>query len=212
METGLRLLHPMMPFITEELYQKLGNFESKCETISLATYPSFESQNEFADSEKFDNVLNTLAKTRSMMASVNLPPKTAPNVYLSKEGDLDTKYFEPYIHFISKMAKTGEIKWSTAEKVPEGCLVGLVNNIKISIDIKDFMKVDDEIKKIEKQLANEMKQVDKIKTKQLKPDYKTKVPIDTQNAEAAALQDWELKVKTTKSQLDFFLAMKKQKK
>lgn len=39
LDTGIRLLHPMMPFITEELYQKLPAFKAKHETIVLAEYP-----------------------------------------------------------------------------------------------------------------------------------------------------------------------------
>jgi valyl-tRNA synthetase len=42
-ETGMRLLHPMMPFLTEELYQKLPDFDGKFESLCIGEYPAYKS-------------------------------------------------------------------------------------------------------------------------------------------------------------------------
>lgn len=82
LEEGLKLLHPMMPFLTEELYQKLPKTNSKAESITIASYPvenpafiNVEIENQCAD-------LFSIVKTiRSSMASVNIPPSVKPKVF-----------------------------------------------------------------------------------------------------------------------------------
>jgi len=86
-ETGMRLLHPMMPFLTEELYQKLSTFENKAKSVSIAPFPETNKDFEFSEAaESFDLVLEMLNTLRQSMGSINLPPKSSPMAYLSTEN------------------------------------------------------------------------------------------------------------------------------
>jgi valyl-tRNA synthetase len=84
-ETGLRLLHPMMPFMTEELYQKLPAFEGKAKTVSLAAYPADNLADSFPESSQFDVTLEILTTVRQLKGGVTLPPKTFPKIFLTTE-------------------------------------------------------------------------------------------------------------------------------
>ena len=89
LENGLRLLHPMMPFITEELYQKLPSFPKKAKSITIAPYPTpiedrYEGCQEYfkAIESDFQRVNKIAGILRSIASSVNLPPQIRPNAFI----------------------------------------------------------------------------------------------------------------------------------
>ena len=85
----MRLLHPMMPFVSEELYQKLPDFAGKCKSITKAPYPTtmeskYEGVKEHFEKieEQFEIVTNFAATLRSVAASVNLPPQIKAEAFI----------------------------------------------------------------------------------------------------------------------------------
>ncbi len=85
----MRLLHPMMPFLTEELYQKLPQFQNKAKSITKAPYPTplDEGKPELTEyfnqiQTEFEIINKSAAALRSISSSVNLPPQIKPNAFL----------------------------------------------------------------------------------------------------------------------------------
>lgn len=216
-ESGMRLLHPIMPFITEELYQKLPDFEGKRESVSIAEYPEFSNNmvfnNEF---ETFNDVIAIMSVVRSMLGTVPLPPKTYPNVYLQFE-DSSIK-MDDYIQQVSQcvgliktLAKSGEISWvSESNKCPDGCIVKLATqkNIKVCLDVKAHINVDAEIKKVEKKMADIIKKRDWLAEKQQKSDYNERVPEKVRVEETKKLTNMNVELDTLTKSINNFLKMK----
>lgn len=74
----------MMPFITEELYQKLPDYDEKQLSISVASYPNEIaewSENGPAIEEKIEYLMNIVKQIRSLASSVNLPPSAKPDAF-----------------------------------------------------------------------------------------------------------------------------------
>ena len=91
-ESGLRLLHPLMPYITEELYQKLwyivkdqpnnSTILQKSESISIAKYPMFIEEHEDKEVEQeFQLIVRIVKAIRELKGSVNLAPSIKPEVF-----------------------------------------------------------------------------------------------------------------------------------
>lgn len=92
LESGMRLLHPLMPFISEELYQKLPQFGGKVKSITRANYPTPLDQNNeelskfFLEIENMFEVINkSAASFRSIASSVNMPPQIKPEAFVITE-------------------------------------------------------------------------------------------------------------------------------
>lgn len=86
-ETGMRLLHPMMPFLTEELYQKLPAFEGKFESLCIASYPVMKNSWDRSDSVTlFELFQGIVKKCRQLASSVNLPIKVKPDMFFFSEN------------------------------------------------------------------------------------------------------------------------------
>jgi len=112
LEEGLKLLHPMMPFLTEELYQKLPNTLTKAESITIATYPVEKEEWINKDIEGQLEELFVMVKTiRSLISSVNLPNSIKPKVFVlfinpdNRQRELITKNDK----LIMTLAKISEV-------------------------------------------------------------------------------------------------------
>ncbi len=110
LEQGLRLLHPMMPFITEELYQRLPEWADKKMSISIAPYPREIvewSEKGAAINEKSEFLIKVIKQIRTLGSSVNLSPSAKPDVVLVfLKGAENTERLKKLIHDQSELILT----------------------------------------------------------------------------------------------------------
>eukprot|EP01017_Pseudomicrothorax_dubius_P043900 TRINITY_DN7375_c0_g4_i1.p1 TRINITY_DN7375_c0_g4~~TRINITY_DN7375_c0_g4_i1.p1 ORF type:complete len:685 (-),score=249.13 TRINITY_DN7375_c0_g4_i1:1407-3461(-) len=194
LETGLRLLHPMMPFLSEELYQKLPQFAGKAESVSIAEYPKQNSDWVGEDSnDQVESLMNIVRSVRSLAASVNMPPSNKPKVFVQfGEGSDDRALVEANRLQIITLAKIGDLTLldKTAAK-PDGCISSLVNkNQEIFVYVKDFVKVDKELERLAKRKKELEQLVVKLKEKMSTKDYETRVPADVQKENKDKLEGY----------------------
>lgn len=117
LDSGLRMISPVMPFITEELYQKLPSYEGKPRSVCIARFPEWNVQ--YIDTkleEENDLMMNVIKEIRSITMAVQLPSSVKPNAYLSLVGGADPnselikKLLEnsSTIEFLAKLTKVNE--------------------------------------------------------------------------------------------------------
>ena len=102
----------MMPFLTEELYQKLPNTPTKRESITIAEYPIGNNEWENEEIENiFDEIFNFVKVTRSVIASVNIPPSVKLKVFVvfNEEGEKQKRQFEENKRLAIDLAKISEV-------------------------------------------------------------------------------------------------------
>lgn len=107
----------MMPFITEELYQKLSDFEEKKVSISIAPYPQYESEWSQKGTQveaHIEYLMNVVRQIRSLSSSVNLPPTAKPEVYLvfvegAERLEESRKLVDAQNEFILTLSKAKEV-------------------------------------------------------------------------------------------------------
>ena len=135
----MRLLHPMMPFISEELYQKLPNFEGKFSSITRSTYPEsfnvrFEGSSEYFKEieEKFEIVNKFAGALRSIASGVNLPPQIKPDAFIITKEDIISQQLD----LLATLGKCTKITIIEDEKtLPKGCGLSLIGNNKIFLEL-----------------------------------------------------------------------------
>lgn len=119
-ESGMRLLHPMMPFLSEELFQKLPGFEGKTESICVNEYPKENAAFDNPAVEADFTAINNISKTiRSLIANVNLPKSAHPACYalLLAGGEASTTealagLITAEAKLISTLTKTSSVRFS----------------------------------------------------------------------------------------------------
>lgn len=109
-EVGLRLLHPMMVFVSEELYQKLPAWNGKSESIVIAQYPLINPLYEFEGIEGFQTVQNIIDETRKIFGGVTLLPKAKPDISIVIENnEIESSLVNEFTSFIIQLTKAGKV-------------------------------------------------------------------------------------------------------
>lgn len=178
-EAGLRMLHPMMPFVTEELWHRLPTYETLgSATIMLSKYPvDVQFQNEAAES-KMKLLMESVTALRAMKASYNLTNKQKPDVYVTATSAEVAAIAANHALIIETLAVTGTVTALTSDKdVPAGCGVTVVNSdVAVHMMLKGLIDVDKEVAKLNKNLDVLKKSLETLEKKMNLPTYTTKVP------------------------------------
>lgn len=198
LDQGLRLLHPFMPFVTEELWQRLPRRPNdSTPSIMASTYPVFDSSLVFEDANRdFELVFNAIKNGRSLAASYNL--QNDIQFFIRVSSDNEAALFEsqlPTIVSLTKNCKGAKVV-RTLEEVPPGCGSDLLTpTVVIHVLVRGLVDLDTEIAKCEKKIALAQMALDKILKTVAQPEYKETVP------EAARLA-YDEKITTYKADIE----------
>jgi valyl-tRNA synthetase len=175
-EQSLRLLHPFMPYLTEELWQKLPGVSSALHnpayrsaeaTIMLADYPSGDANliDEPAEAE-MQAVIDLISKVRNIRAEMNIKPSDKPAIHVAAETSAQ-KIFAENEARILKLARVSELNLSEKLDVPKASARGvLAGNVEIAIPLEGLIDFDKERERLENQL-NKLNQENERLQKQL---------------------------------------------
>ena len=151
----LRLLHPFMPFITEEIWQAIPH-EGKF--LMLADWPKYdESLNFGTEAAHMESVMNAIRSIRNRRAEMNVPPSKKSTLYVvSDKGEI----FQQGEGFICRLAYADKV--IICETDPEGhenmvCVV--TNDAKLYIPLEELIDFEKELARLEKEKANCLKQI-----------------------------------------------------
>ncbi|MEX0962443.1 MAG: valine--tRNA ligase [Pseudohongiellaceae bacterium] len=155
MEKSLRLLHPFMPYITEEIWQRIAPLLGiQGESIMLQPYPQPESANVDESAEQsVEWIKGIIVAIRNIRGEMDISPAKAIPVYLNK-GDADDKArLEEYRHYLEKLAKLESIQWLDAGEELPAAATQLHGDIEILVPMAGLINVDAERARLEKEIA-----------------------------------------------------------
>eukprot|EP00758_Cryptobia_borreli_P005671 Tbor_TRINITY_DN4958_c0_g1::TRINITY_DN4958_c0_g1_i1::g.9618::m.9618/K01873/VARS, valS; valyl-tRNA synthetase len=198
-EAGLRMLHPMMPFVTEELYHRLPHFDTLgYETIMLAQYPSDMSFRNTVTEEHMKAVMDCVSAARSMKASYQLTYKVKPDVWISCTTD-KLKLIAAHTYIVEALGVVGNvvaIENTNESEIPAGCGMTVISKeLILCMMLKGSIDVDAEIKKLDKAKAMLNKQLEVVAKKMGLANYETKVPESVRKADAEKKESLMLQIK-----------------
>ena len=167
----LKLLHPFMPFITEELWSKVSG--ERDDMLILSEWPDLSDAliNE-ADSADIHWVQTLITNLRSVRADMNIPPsKKAPLLMLA--GKLDPR-LESYADILSPMARVDGVK--TASEAPKGVLQTVVDGVTFAIPLDGLIDTGAEKARLSKEIEKAQAEIDKIDKKLGNEAFVSKAP------------------------------------
>ncbi|UOV00710.1 valine--tRNA ligase [Pseudoxanthomonas mexicana] len=194
LESLLRLLHPLTPFVTEELWHqvapRLGTTET---TISLRAYPqpddfaSTDYATAEADVEWFKDVISELRKLRS---SLGISPSRTVDLLLGAGHTSDQRRIAKFDNQIRFLAKLNSIRWLKAGEVAPPSAAGIPNgtSMVLNIPLEGLVDLDAERARLDKEIARVSGEKDKSEAKLAK--FTDKVPPAVVEQERQRLADW----------------------
>ena len=152
----LKLLHPFMPFITEEIWQALPH---EGEALMIAEYPKYDEKLHFpVDEVNFEMVMDAIKAVRARRSEMNVPPSRKSHLIIVTDK---AKAFTDGEKFICKLAYASEIS-VTAElsETTEGMVSVITDNARMFMPMAELVDLEKEKARMEKELANARKQLD----------------------------------------------------
>ncbi|CAI7854382.1 unnamed protein product [Closterium sp. NIES-54] len=192
LDAGLRLLHPFMPFVTEELWQRLPKpADYSWPSIMLAPYPS--PVKEWADSEAeamMATAESAVRSIRSLRMAYALQPKQRPTAYAQCKSEAATAAVSAAVGEIKTLATLAELQVLPAgEAAPAGCAVAIVDeSLSVHVLLRGMVDAKAEAQKLGKRKGETSKLQEALAKKMGVPGYEEKVPANVreENASKAA--------------------------
>jgi valyl-tRNA synthetase len=203
LETLLRLTHPIMPFITEEIWQRVaplcfplplgeGKGEGSGATIMLQPYPQVET--DWLDSESEAEmawVMEFILGLRRIRGEMDIAPSKPLPVLLQGGGDEDRVRLQRNATLIEKLGRTASMRWlADGESAPESA-IALVGELKLLIPMAGLIDKDAELARLTKEIQRMSKDLPRIEGKLSDPAFLAKAPpavVDKEKARAEELR------------------------
>ncbi len=178
LEATLRLAHPIMPFITESIWQQVKELAGKNgDTIMLAAYP--EPQDALVDAEAEADIAwlqNVITAVRNVRAEKNIPPSKELELLFKNGDDEDFRRAEENQAFLMKLAKLEKLTWLNEGDEEPMSVTQLVGDMEILIPMAGFIDKDAEVERLVKSVEKQEKEIERVNNKLGNPGFTDKAP------------------------------------
>ena len=192
LESILRLSHPLMPYITEEIWQRVQPLTAvQGDTVMLQPYPQADETQINTDTEaEMDWVMNFILGVRTIRGEMNIAPGKPLPVLLTNGDATDAELLQRNQAYLNSLAKLESITWlDDADTAPESA-TALVGEMKVLIPMAGLINKEDELARLNKQLEKAEKELIGVEGKLSNQNFISKAPeavITKQHQRAAEL-------------------------
>ncbi len=197
LETSLRLLHPFMPFVTEEIWQAIPH---EGESIMIAPYPKplpeFEDQALEAEMERVKAVIVAI---RAIRADYNLHPSAKLSAIILTDKPEILKLFEETSEIIKLLARVEELRLRLGGERPKGAASAVLEEAEIFVPLEGLVNVEAELKKLAKEEEKVLKELSRVKGRLENENFLKKAPaevIEKEREREAKLEEKLAKIRT----------------
>ena len=177
MNGSLSLLHPFMPFITEEIWQALPH---SGETLMLAPYPKYSSELDFPnEASEFEKIMDVIKAVRNRRSEMNVPPSKKAGIYIECDC-ADT--FKQGIPFIERLAFASHVEIAESFDMPNATQV-ITNSARVYIPTEDLVDFEKELERLNRELKACEKDYDAINSKLSNQNFISRAPANIVEAE-----------------------------
>lgn len=186
MKGMLKLLHPFMPFITEEIWQTLVADGS---AIMLSEFPTYDEKLSFGSEEaEFEKIIAAIKGIRNTRSGMNVPPSVKAKLYIETN---DAAAFEAGKMFFERLASASEVEISDSFDIADSVTV-VTDSARIFIPLSDIIDTEKELARLSKEKEAAQKDIDFLSKKLSNEGFLAKAPaqlIETEKAKLAKAQE-----------------------
>ena len=200
LDKGLKMLHPFMPFITEEIWQKLQTGE---ETIMLSDFPEEEKEFINIEAEKeFDYLKEIISAIRNIRGEANVSPSKKIEVIFKTADENARNILQNNAKILDKLANVEKYEFNV--EIPK--LVGfrLVDTTEIYVPLAELIDLDKEIEKLEKSIEKTQVELDKVLKKLSNENFVAKAKPEAVEKERRIKEELENKIAKFKESMNLY--------
>ena len=200
LEGSLRLLHPIMPFLTEEIWQKLPN--RQVESIMVSSWPEADSSkiNKEAE-EKIGLLIQVITSIRNIRSEMNIPPHKEADCLLKVENNGIADFLKDHVGYLKSLAKANKIQIGLEINKPKGSASAVLSGVEVYLPLEGLIDFGVERRRIEKEISKISSELDHLNQKLEASDFLSRAPDDIVEETKAKKTEFEKKLSTLKNNL-----------
>ena len=208
LEQLLRLLHPIMPFITEEIWQVLPG-QRPCESIMQADYPDGSGlPTDSVGAERMELVMDVIRAIRNIRGEMDVPPGKQVTALLDCKSEEACRILEEGAAAIRVLGKVGEMTIGQSLDRPEQSATQVAGEVEISLPLAGLVDIAEEEKRLQKEIAKVQKDVDLFTRKLANEKFVANAPAHVLEKDRGKLKDAEEKIGVLQESLGKIQALK----
>ena len=209
LESALRLLHPIMPFITEAIWQKVAPLAGvHGGTIMLQPFPRADAGIDAGIHAGIDAgaiaemrwVMDVITGVRNIRGEMDINPGKPLAVLLQNGGSQDRDHLERNRHYLIGLARLSDIAWLDSDTAAPESATALVGNMKVLIPLAGLIDKDVELKRLERDIDKLAKDLQKEQGKLANASFVDRAPPAVVEETKQRVQDFEQKLASLKAQ------------
>ena len=178
LEHLLRLLHPFMPFITEEIWQTLPGAKETA-TIMLAPYPEPDTERSYPEAAaNMERVMAVIGGIRNIRGEMEVPPSREISVILSCGSEESLRLMKHGEGAIISLARVADLAVGFGVEKPEDASIQVAGDVQIYVPLKGLVDTEEEEKRLLKEIAKVEKEIDQFSKKLENPSFVERAPAD----------------------------------
>ncbi|MCP3741240.1 valine--tRNA ligase [Rossellomorea sp. BNER] len=197
LDNTMRLLHPFMPFITEEIWQNLPHTG---ESITEAAWPTVNSElSDHAAADEMKLLVEIIRSVRNIRAEVNTPLSKQIKIMIKAKDEKILGILQKNEAYIDRFCNPEELVINTEINVPEKAMTAVITGAELFLPLKGLINIEEEIARLEKELAKWNKEVARVQGKLSNEKFVSKAPrkvVDEEKAKEADYLDKKAIVET----------------
>lgn len=202
LEKILKLLHPFIPFITEEIYSYLPTVEGY---IITAEYPHYEEADDMlAEEEKMNLIMDGIRNVRNVRAEMNVPPsKKAKIIIVPTDGKRPA--MEDGKEYFKSLASASEVEiQDNKDGIPEDAVSVVIDGVELFIPLDELLDFEKEKERLNKERDKALAEIKRVEGKLNNPGFVNKAPAKLVEEEKAKKEKFEEILHTIEERLAKF--------
>jgi len=202
LEKILKLLHPFIPFITEEIYSYLPTVEGY---IITAEYPHYEEADDMlAEEEKMNLIMDGIRNVRNVRAEMNVPPSKKAKIIIVPTDD-KRPAMEDGKEYFKSLASASEVEIKdNKDGIPEDAVSVVIDGVELFIPLDELVDFEKEKERLNKERDKALAEIKRVEGKLNNPGFVNKAPAKLVEEEKAKKEKFEEILHTIEERLTKF--------
>ncbi|RST76228.1 valine--tRNA ligase [Siminovitchia acidinfaciens] len=199
LDQTMRLLHPFMPFITEEIWQNLPH---EGESITVASWP--QAKEELTDREAANEMkilMDIIRSVRNIRAEVNTPMSKKITLMLKAQDEKVLEILQKNKSYLERFCNPQELIMEVGLKSPEKAMTAVVTGVELFLPLAGLLNIEEEIARLEKEWAKWNSEVERVQKKLGNEKFVNKAPQAVVDEERAKEKDYMAKRATVEERI-----------
>jgi valyl-tRNA synthetase len=189
----LRLLHPFVPFVTEEIYHQLAGDDNG----TLMKGPWAEAAGSHIDEdleESLRQIQEIVTSVRSIRSELNVPPSKKSDLYIRVQDETLADLLKSHIVYFRSLAKVDNLHCGTNVKKPSLSASAVISGAEIYLPLADLIDIEEEKARLQKNLDGLKLQLEKVSKKLANSDFLANAPADVIDRERQKKEDFQERI------------------